>query len=85
MINIKVEQFKENNEYYYLVTSEDIQGLIAEGSTVEEAVSIAQSLIYDLLEIRKEINKEDLIDNIKFSDIPKVFHQPLFIQAGTYG
>jgi predicted RNase H-like HicB family nuclease len=55
MINIKVEHIQENSEEFFLATSEDIQGLIAQGSTVEETLEIAQSLVYDLLEVRKEI------------------------------
>ena len=56
MINIKVEHIQENSEEFFLATSEDIQGLIAQGSTVEETLEIAQSLVYDLLEVRKEID-----------------------------
>lgn len=55
MIDIRVEQFEENGEIYYLATSEDIQGLIAQGSTVEETLECAKSLVYELIAVRKEI------------------------------
>jgi predicted RNase H-like HicB family nuclease len=81
MIDIKVEQFEENGEVYYLATSDDVQGLVAQGSTVEETLDIAKSLIYDLIEVRKEIDEQSLETNIKLIDIPKTFHQNLFVQA----
>jgi predicted RNase H-like HicB family nuclease len=63
MINIKVEHIRENSEEYFLATSEDVQGLIAQGSTIEETLEIAQSLVYELLEVRKELDKDFVVQN----------------------
>jgi predicted RNase H-like HicB family nuclease len=81
MIDIKIEQFEENGEIYYLATSKDVQGLLAQGSTVEETLNIAKSLVYELIEVRKEINEQNIDSSVRLIDIPKAFHQNLFIQA----
>ncbi len=46
-IRLKVEPLKEGG---YLATSPDVQGLVAEGRTVSEAVEIAQGLTRKLVE-----------------------------------
>lgn len=54
IIKLKIERFEENGEVYYLATSEDVQGLVAQGDTVEEAVEIAEDLAKILLELKAE-------------------------------
>ncbi len=83
MIDIKIERHVENGEIYYLATSDDVQGLIAQGSTVEETLAIAKELVYELIEVRKEIDSENFrhSNNVRLADIPNSFHQHLFIEA----
>jgi predicted RNase H-like HicB family nuclease len=47
IINIKIEKLEEGE---YLATSEDIQGLIAQGRTIAETMEIAQDVARKLIE-----------------------------------
>jgi predicted RNase H-like HicB family nuclease len=47
IININIEKLPEG---YYLATSNDIQGLIAQGRTVAETIEIARDVAKKLLE-----------------------------------
>ena len=49
IINIHIEKLPEG---LYLVTSEDIQGLVAQGRTVTETLEIARDVARRLLEAR---------------------------------
>ncbi len=51
-LDLIIEKFPEKGEEYYLATSTDIQGLVAQGNTVEKTVEIARSLVIDLLELK---------------------------------
>ncbi len=42
IIKLRIERFEEQGQEYFVATSDDIQGLVAEGNTVEEAVAIAE-------------------------------------------
>jgi predicted RNase H-like HicB family nuclease len=64
MINIDINKHEENGEIYYLATSEDIQGLIAQGSTLDETLELAKELVCDLLLIRSEIDSTKSVNNI---------------------
>jgi hypothetical protein len=48
-INLTIERFKENGQDYYVATSHDIQGLIAEADTIDAVIDIAKDLISILL------------------------------------
>lgn len=50
-INIHIERLPEG---VYLATSEDIQGLIAQGRTVTETLEIARDVAKKLLEAQSE-------------------------------
>ena len=47
IINIHIERLPEN---YYLATSDDIQGLVAQGRTINETIEIARDIAKKLLE-----------------------------------
>ncbi len=47
IINLHVEKLPEG---VYLATSEQVQGLVAQGRTIEEAVEIARDIAKKLLE-----------------------------------
>ena len=51
MINIHVEKLPEG---FYLVTSEDVPGLVAQGRTATEALEIARDVAGKLIEARRE-------------------------------
>jgi predicted RNase H-like HicB family nuclease len=50
-IPFEVEELPEG---YFLATSKDVQGLVAQGRTVEEALSIARDVAEKLFEARLE-------------------------------
>jgi predicted RNase H-like HicB family nuclease len=41
---LDIEKHSENGETYYVATSLDIQGLVAEGATVSESIAIAKDI-----------------------------------------
>jgi predicted RNase H-like HicB family nuclease len=51
IINIHIEELPEG---YYLVTSEDIQGLIAQGRTVTKALEIVRDVARKLIEAQSQ-------------------------------
>ncbi|MFM2311767.1 MAG: hypothetical protein RLZZ04_1043 [Cyanobacteriota bacterium] len=77
IVKLKIERFEEQGQEYFVATSDDIQGLVAEGNTVEEAVSIAEDLAHHLLELdRKQENTMN-----KFQTMPQKFEYPLIIEV----
>lgn len=63
IINIHIEMLPEGA---YLATSEDIQGLVAQGRTVTETIEIARDIAKKSLEAQSESGKEIGNKNIKF-------------------
>ena len=47
IINIHIRQLPEG---FYLATSDDVQGLVAQGRTVTETIEIARDVVKKLLE-----------------------------------
>jgi predicted RNase H-like HicB family nuclease len=60
IINIHIEKLPEG---LYLATSEDIQGLVAQGRTVTETIEIARDIAKNLIEAQSESGEEN--ENIK--------------------
>lgn len=55
IINLHIEKLSEG---VYLATSDDIQGLVAQGRTIAETIEIARDVARRLLEARKEKQEE---------------------------
>lgn len=53
MITLHVEQLPEG---YYLATSSEVQGLVAQGRTIAETLEIARDVARRLIEARAEKN-----------------------------
>jgi len=53
LINIHIETLPEG---YYLATSEDIQGLVAQGRTITETLEIARDVAKKLMESQDEVS-----------------------------
>jgi len=51
VINLHIEKLPEG---FYLATSENIQGLIAQGRTIAETIEIAKDVAKKLIEAREE-------------------------------
>ena len=52
-IELNIEKLPEG---FYLATSEQVQGLVAQGSTINETIEIAKDIARKILEARNEIS-----------------------------
>jgi predicted RNase H-like HicB family nuclease len=57
VINLHIEKLPEG---FYLATSDDIQGLIAQGRTITETLEIARDVAKKLLEAQSEESYSNL-------------------------
>jgi predicted RNase H-like HicB family nuclease len=57
VINIHIEKLPEG---VYLATSKEVQGLVAQGRTVTEALEIARDVARKLMEAREERAETEL-------------------------
>jgi predicted RNase H-like HicB family nuclease len=69
-INIHIEKLPEG---VYLATSNDLQGLIAQGRTVAETIEIARDVARKLIEAQSNVNLSPLADK---------FDYPLILSVG---
>lgn len=76
LIRLKIEKFKEDNITYFVATSDDLEGLVAQGETVEQVLEIAQDVAKILLEFEQNNNNKNII-----KDIPNEFEYPLFMEV----
>ena len=51
LITLKIEKFEEKGQEYFVATSDQIQGLVAEGNTIEEVIKISSDLAKILIEM----------------------------------
>jgi predicted RNase H-like HicB family nuclease len=71
IINLHIEKLPEG---YYLATSDDIQGLVAQGRTVTETMEIARDVARRLLEAQKERKHTSKLRPVsRRFDMPMVF------------
>lgn len=73
IVNLHVEKLPEG---VYLATSEDIQGLVAQGRTLQETLEIARDVARRLIEARSK--REGLP---KLAPLKEVFDYPLVVSA----
>ena len=73
IINIHIEKLPEG---VYLATSDDVQGLVAQGRTVTEALEIARDVARKLIEARAQ-----RAGSINLSAIADSFDYPLIVNA----
>ena len=71
IINIHIEKLPDG---LYLATSDNIQGLIAQGRTITETIEIARDVAKKIIEAQKE---ENIIKVLKIAD--NQFDYPLVI------
>ncbi|MBP7498080.1 MAG: type II toxin-antitoxin system HicB family antitoxin [Bacteroidales bacterium] len=72
IVNINIEKLPEG---MYLATSEDIQGLVAQGRTITETIEIARDIVKKLIEAQKSEGKK----NKNLLPIANSFNYPLVI------
>ena len=70
-INIHIEKLPEG---YYLATSDNLQGLVAQGRTIAETIEIAQDVAKKLLEAQ-----DADIMNAQFASFKDKFDYPLVV------
>ena len=73
IINIHIEKLPEG---VYLATSDDIQGLVAQGRTATEALEIARDVARKLIEAKMERSGE-----LNLTLIDDSFDYPLIVNA----
>ena len=73
IINIHIERLPEG---FYLATSEEMPGLVAQGRTVTESLEIARDVARKLLEARAERTA-----NLKLKEIENSFDYPLIVSG----
>ena len=76
LIKLKIEKFIEQEEEYFVATSDDLEGLVAEGKTIEEVIEIAQDVAKLLLQLEKESDTK-----VKVKDIPSILEYPLIMEV----
>ena len=72
IINIHIEKLPEG---FYLATSDDIQGLVAQGRTVVETMEIARDVARRLLEAQSGRKKSLKLPPVKSFDLQLVIVQ----------
>ena len=70
MIQLHIEKLPEGR---YLATSDEVQGLVAQGRTIQETLEIARDVAKKLIEARSDSNVAPL------SPAGEVFDYPLII------
>lgn len=73
IINIHIEKLPEG---LYLATSQDVQGLVAQGRTATEALEIARDVVRKLIEAREQRS-----GNMNLTAISDSFDYPLIVNA----
>ncbi len=72
IVNLHIEKLPEG---VYLATSDEVQGLVAQGRTIQETIEIARDVVKKLLEAQTE-------DLIKTPPLARdVFDYPLIVSA----
>jgi len=69
-INVHIEKLPEG---VYLATSDDVQGLVAQGRTVAETLEIARDVARKLIEAQSQLSLPPLADR---------FDYPLIVAVG---
>lgn len=55
IVNLHIEKLPEG---VYLATSDEVQGLVAQGRTIQETIEIARDVVKKLLESQEEGTRE---------------------------
>lgn len=54
VITLTIERLHEQGQDYYVATSDDLQGLVAQGDTLDEVTEVATDLARILLELERD-------------------------------
>jgi predicted RNase H-like HicB family nuclease len=73
IVTLHIEKLPEG---VYLATSDDVQGLVAQGRTIQEAIEIAHDVAKKLIELREGTAADTVFPPAKDS-----FDYPLIVNA----
>ncbi len=73
IVNLHIEKLPEG---VYLATSDELQGLVAQGRTIQETIEIAGDVAKKILEAQQERKGE-----LPFPAVSETFDYPLIINA----
>ncbi len=68
MIQLRIEKLPEGG---YLATSDEVQGLVAQGRTIQETIEIARDVARKLIEAQA--------DSVPLPPAPEMFDCPLIV------
>jgi len=72
-VKLKIEEItRDDGSHYFLATSDDVQGLVAQGDTLDEVVEIAADLTKLLFEVKAQRAKKPPSPSPKIIDYPLV-------------
>ncbi|QSA96167.1 type II toxin-antitoxin system HicB family antitoxin [Methylococcus sp. EFPC2] len=71
LVNLHIERLPEG---LYLATSDEVQGLVAQGRTLQETLEIARDVAKKLLESQEKRQQE-----LKLQEVGESFDYPLVI------
>jgi predicted RNase H-like HicB family nuclease len=77
LIKLKVERFEENAQEYFVATSDELQGLVAEGETIKETIEIAEDIARILLDLDRNNKGVDF----SLTAMPSNFEYPLILET----
>jgi predicted RNase H-like HicB family nuclease len=76
LIRLKIERLIEHETEYFVATSDDLQGLVAEGRSLQEAIEIAEDVAKSLLALEQEMNHD-----LHLRAVPAQFEYPLILEV----
>jgi predicted RNase H-like HicB family nuclease len=77
MIRLKIERLQENDQEYFLATSDDIKGLLAQADTLAAVVEIAQDVAQNLIEIDGQQAEYKAV----LHPFPTTFEYPILVEV----
>jgi predicted RNase H-like HicB family nuclease len=78
ILNLHIEKLPEG---VYLATSDDVQGLVAQGRTIQETIEIARDVAKKLLEAQADRSGTKRPGKIKLTPVKQRFDYPLIVSA----
>ncbi len=75
LIKLNIEKCEEKGQEYFVATSDDLQGLVVEGQTLEEVIEIAEDVARILLNMEQKDSKK-----LTLFKVPNQFEYPLVLE-----
>ena len=69
LVQLHIERLPEG---VYLATSDDIQGLVAQGRTITETIEIARDIVKKLIDSQTDVDRMALVPTQESFDYPLI-------------